>query len=528
MSTDYKLLAQYDRRIPKQITGRKRTMAFYDDSNQRKMLRERNSRYYTTSKEHRQWHVASLDIVNCTDNDVHLVFPLDISKQQIANTLQFLCEKTPRVGGEGLPSILDWTSETKLRQNDDGRYCLQVSRREYAIITAALLPMYLEPSYKNVKRKEGYKNVAWHPIFMRYAMKKTNDTALNKWRRWALIRSLAGLVNSTVSGHPTLDYEGGIHPIDSSAFVVYKMLPRVLNTIFKYFKFNTAAFIQSIDTLTIVHDVMAAFLMPRRLEYIHYQLVEEVLNAADMNEDFCARYSMLVVEVRKLHAWVRLLDEHSRTRIKIDLDDARCTVNFRVLHATMFIAACDPSLNPLVSMAMMCSMSVDKRRNESLYAFLERIPTPCQYNKRVNDLYNRLIIGVPAIYHEEIAQNLRKQIATTTIYDDALGLNAPPPVYKKARFPTRKMVADYATPTFDSYKALVKEQRQALIAERPARDQPLQAMYLYFNSFDRNLAVPAFKELDAWDLLSNGTLECTRLLPLTNEGHYLDRSFFYI
>lgn len=502
-------------------------MAYYDDSNTRKLLRERNSRYYTTSKENRQWHVASVDIINCTEDDVQLVFPLDVDKQRIMDTLQFLCEKTSRVGGEGLPSILDWSSEEKLRQHDDGRYCLQISRREYFIVSAALLPMFLEPSSKNIARQEGYKSVAWHPILMRYVIKKTNDNALNKWRRWALIRTLAGLVNATVSGHPTLDYEGGIHPIDSSAFVVYKMLPRVLNTIFRYYKYDTAAFIHSLDTLTIVHDVMAAYLMPKRLEYIHYQLVEEVLNAADMNEEFCARYSMLIVEVRKLYTWVRLLDEHSRTRIKIDQEDARCTVNFRVLHATLFIAACDPGLNPLVSMAMMCSLSIDKRRNESLYAFLERIPTPCQFNKRVNDLYNRLIIGMPAVYHEEIGLNLRKQIATTTTYDDALGLNAPPPVYKKPRFPTRKMAAIYATPTFDSYNALVKSQ-PPLIVEKDAREQPLQAMYLYFSLFDRNLAVPAFKELDAWDLLSNDTLECTRMLPLTSEGHYLDRSFFYI
>ena len=503
-------------------------MAFYDDSNKRKLLRERSSRYYTTSKDSHHWHVASLDIVNSGDHDIQLVFPMDVGKQRIIDTLQFLCEKATRVGGEGLPSILDWSSETRLRQHDEGRYCLQMSRREYAIITAALLPMFFEPSRSNISRKEGYKSVAWHPILMRYAIKKTNNTALNKWRRWALIRTLAGLVNATVSGHPSLDYEGSIHPINSSAFVVYKMLPRVLHTIFKYYKNNTADFIHALDTTTIIYDIMAAYLMPRRLDYIHYQLIEEVMNLANNSEEFRARYSLLIVEIHKLYAWARLLDEHGRTRIKVEQDDARCTVNFRVLHATLFIAACDPGLNPLTAMALMCSLSVDKRRNESLYTFLERIPTPCQFNKRFMDIYNRLILNEPADKHEQIQLELSEKIATTRIYDNEMGMNLPPPVYKKPRFPTRKMAAIYSTPTFERYVALLKMQLQPLLPEKNAREQPLQAMYLFFNSFDRNLAVPAFKELDAWDLISDDTLECTQLLPLTNEGHYLDRSFFYI
>lgn len=502
-------------------------MAYYDDSYASSRHKERNRKRYSTRKS-ATWYVGSLTLTRGGPHGLRLMLGDEVRKDHIVTTLQFLCEKMPSVCEDGLPSLLEMTSETRLKMEGDGNYCLQMSCKEYAIMIAALLPSYLEPSRRNLKRQQGFRTVAMHPLLMRYIIRQTEDPLVNKWRRWCVVRTLAAFVNATTSAPAELDYAGFVYPIDTKWFVIYNLLPHVLNAILLYYK-NTAAFVYALEETTIVYDIMAAFMMPMRVEYINYRLIEEVLNLTELENmhAFCDHHVIMISEVRKLATWVRHFDEHSRTNIKIDRTDERWNINVDMLITTVFNAACDPRLDRHVAMAMMCSMFVSQRDNSSLCAFLNSIPTPCQFNKRVHDLYLRLTTGLrPADYAEVGAEMLRD--ITKDKYTKELGLEEPPPVYKRPRFPTRRVVGNYATPTFETYTALVKRQASPLLAERPSSLEPLEALYLFTSSLDRNFTANSDRRYDSWDLLSTNTLDCKRLLPLTDAGHYLERSFFYI
>lgn len=501
-------------------------MAYYDDSYRSKMQREQKSKYYTPSSKIKQWHVVSVD-VQFNENDLALTFPLQFERERLVQTLQFLCANTPQVG-DGLPSLLELTSADRLRQTEDGRQCLHLSRKEYAIVTLALLPLYIEPSSKNIKRECGYKTTAWHPILMRCAMTQGDDAQVNKWRQWAFVRSLAALTNATVSGAPMLEYDGGVNPASNRHFVVYTLLPRVLDIIFRFFGKSPTRFLHMLSTTTVIYDAVAAFLMPARLEYINHRLIDEVLNIVSMDDAFACRNDNLVTEIRKLANWVSTLDEHSRMRIKVDPADTRCDVNFGMLHSTLYFAACEPHVDLHVAMAMLCSLAVSKRNNKSLYLFLDSIPTPCQFNRRAQDLFNRATQGWPTADHSKVVKEVLHDVITTNRYDAVLGMSGEPVKLKKPHFPLRNMRAEYATRTYESYCALVKEDEEPIVEDKVVVRTPLQALYLYVSSFDRHLSVPVVEEMDAWDLLSGRLLCGDHLLPLTNSGHYLDRSFFHL
>lgn len=325
-----------------------------------------------------------------------------------------------------------------------------------------------------------------------------------------------------------LDYVGDVNPANNRHFAVYTLLPRVIDIIFSYFGGSPARFLQQLSTTTIVYDAMAAFLMPTRLEYINYRLIDEVLNIVSNDDSFACRNSILVTELRKLANWVSTFDEHSRTRIKIDPLDARCDVNFAMLHSTMYFAACEPQTDLHVAMAMLCSFSVAKRNNKSLFLFLDNIPTPCQFNRRAQDLFNRATQGWPTVDHDKVVKEVLHDIVTTNRYDIVLGMSGMPVKLKRPHFPLRNMRAEYVTRTYESYFALAKEDEEPIVEDKLVVKKPLQALYLYVSSFDRHLSVPAVEELDQWDLISNRLLCGDHLLPLTSSGHYLDRSFFHL
>jgi hypothetical protein len=529
MSTaDYNLLVHYDRRVPRDKIGRRKTMAYYDETIRNKIHCERKSKYYTPSSKIKQWHVVAVDVRFNDDEALQIVFPVEVDRTRLLTTLQFLCENTVKIDNVGLPSLLEMTSADRMQQLEDGRQCLRLSRQEYAIFTAALLPLYAEPSRKNIKRENGYKTVAWHPILIRYALGNCTSPVVDSWRRWTVIRTLAAFTNATVSGAPMLDYEGYIHPINSRYFVVYTLLPRVLDTIFKYFDRCTTRFNKILSTTTIIYDIMAAFLMPARLQYINYRLIDEVFNIVSIDIDFARRNAVLVTELRKLAAWVSTMDEHSRARIKVDRADARCDVNFAMLHSTIYFAACEPQISPLVAMAMLSSLAVSKRSNKSIFVFLDNIPTPCQFNRRTQDLFNRVTQGWPTSDHSRIVRGLMRDVATTTHYDSILGMTGKPMKLKKPHFPVRKMKEEYATRTFGSYAELIRHEQQPLMEDTQATRSPLEAIYLFLSSFDRHLAVPLVEEMDTWDLITSNLLTSDHLLPLSNQGHYLERSFFHL
>lgn len=475
-------------------------MAFYDDSNRSKLQREQRSVTYYKPSSMPQWHVTTAELF---DDQVRV----DIDTKRLTSTLQYVCEKASAAGGGGIPILLEALAIT---QSEDGKQCVRMTRQEFAIMSCALLPLYLEPTTRNLARPEGFRTVAVHPILVRYVLRKTGDELVDKWRLWAVVRTLAGFVNATTTAPGRLDYTASAHLMNSEHFVVYELVPHVLNSMFRYYGRNVAAYVHALHTTTIIYDVMASYLMPKRLEYINYRLIEEVLNLLELSNmhAFCQHHALMIAEVRKLAAWVRSFDEHSRTRIRVVRDDARCDVNFDLLHFTVFNAACDPRLDCNVAMAMMCSMAVADRRNTSLFAFLDAIPTPCQYNKRVHDLYLRVTGGLPIVYHAAKARELLTDIARG-VYDDLLGLNAPPPVYKAPRFPAIKCEC-----TFDEYAALTRPRETT---ERPTRNAPLEAYYLFVRSFD--------KGVDAWDLLTDDFID--RSLPLIG-GHYLEQAFFHI
>lgn len=502
-------------------------MTYYNDSYRRKQAESDRTRYEPVKTP--QWHVARAELVFHDEGGVELALSDEVSKKRLVQTLQFLCNEAPAVGGGGLPSLLDVTSESYIKSRPDGGLCLQMSRREYAIMTAALLPSYLEPSRKNIKRAQGFRSVAMHPVLMRYVLRKTDDAGVNKWRTWAAVRTLAGYVNATVSSPASLDYSGGVYPITGGFFVVYELLPRVLDAIFQFYK-TAACFVHALQETTIVYDVMAAFLMPCRLEYINYRLIDEVLNLTELDnmDAFCQHHSMLIGEVRKLAEAVKHLDDHSRARIKVDREGVHSHINIDLLLMTMFNAACDPRLDRNAAMAMMCSVSVAQRSNKAIYAFLDAIPTPSgQYNKRVHDLYTRLTIGLRPCDHADVGREMMRDIMAGR-YDRELGLCDPPPKYKRPRFQARYIHGDYTTPTFANYAQHVKRGATPVLDERPGLRQPMQALYLFVSSFDRNFAKAGDRYYDSWDLLSANMLDCEQLLPLTVDGHYLDRAFFYI
>lgn len=502
-------------------------MAYYDDSYRSKLQREQRARYYTPSSKIKEWRVASVD-VHFDGEAMVLTFPADMQRKQLIETLQFLCTHAPKVDSTGLPSLLELTSSERLHESADGRQCLHVSRREYAIITAALLPLYIEPTSKNIKREHGYKPTAWHPILMRYNMTRSHDAQVDRWRQWAFVRALAALTNATVSGAPLLDYEGDIRRASEHYFVVYTMLPRVLDIMFKYYGGATARFVHILQTTTIVYDAMAAFLMPRRLGYINHRLIDEVMNIVELDPSFGARNNVFVTELRKLATYVSTLDEHSRVRIKVEHDDARCDVNFNMLHTTMYFAVCEQQLDNHVAMAMLCSLSVAKRSNKSLYRFLDDIPTPCQFNRRAQDLFNRATQGWPACDHNKVVKDVLHEVVTTTRYDSILGMTGEAPKLSRPHFPLRKMREECQTPTYASYTSLVKAEEETIMDDRIVVRTPLEALYLYVSSFDRSLTVPFAEEMEVWDLLDNRILCSDHLLPLTMNGHYLDRSFFHL
>lgn len=502
-------------------------MAFYNDTYRRKQAENDRIRYKPVKTP--QWHAAKADIDFGDGDRINVVLDGDVSKKKVAKTLQFLCSEASTVGGGGLPSLLDVTTEGFITHQADGHICLQMTKREFAIITAALLPSYLEPSRKNIKRPQGFRPVAMHPVLMRYVLRKTDDAIVNKWRTWAVVRTLAAYVNCTTSSPPLLSYGGGVYPMSSGFFVLYELLSRVLDGIFRFYK-TAAAFVQSLQETTIVYDVMAAFLMPRRLEYINYRLIDEVLNLTELDNmhDFCQHHRMMINEVRKLAESVKNLDDHSRAQIKIDREGVHSHINVDLLLSTVFNAVCDMRLDRNVAMAMMCSMSVSQRSNKSLYTFLDTIPTPSgQYNKRVHDLYTRLTMGLRPCDHADVGREMMRDIMAGK-YDSELGITDAPPQYKRPRFPTRYVHGRYTTSSFEAYSELVCVQEHPLLDEHPSIPQPTQALYLFVSSFDRNFTVSSDKYYDSWDLLSTNMLECTRLLPLTDSGHYLDRAFFYI
>ncbi len=501
-------------------------MTYYDDSYRRKQTEGERERHKTPTTP--RWHVASAKVVPDGEHDVFVLLDKEVSKEKLLKTLQFLCDEAFMVEGEGLPTLLSLTSEEHMQVSEDGSIRLKMAKREYAILTAALLPSYLEPSRKNLTREQGFRSVAMHPVLLRYVLRKTGDSAIDKWRTWAAVRTLAGYVNATVPKFPSVNYCGGLFPISSGWFPLYELLPRVLHAIFSFFK-TTASFVYMLQDTTIIYDVMAAFLMPRRVDYINYRLIDEVINLTELDnmDEFCRHHHMMITEVRKLAESVKHLDDHSRTRITLERSGAHSHINFDKLLATVFNAACDPRLDRNVAMTMMCSMAVSYRSNKSLYAFLDTIPTHRQYSKRVQDLYTRLTIGLRPCDRQAVGRNLLKDIKADK-YDRELGLCDPPPKYKRPHFSTRYMHGTYVTPTFDLYTALTRDNPRPLFPEQKGIPQPLEALYLFVSSFDRNFSGLEEYYYDSWDLLTTDMLECTKLLPLTADGHYLDQAFFYI
>lgn len=495
-------------------------MAVYTEHVKTKLQREQKRKYYAPDKLSRQWTMTSVEI-STTRTHVTLLFPFDVTMQNVGDTFQFIHNEFSRIE---LPSLMEIT--TQCLSTVGTNVSLTLTRADFALLSVLMIPFYFDSSSKkNLSRKTGYKSVALQPWLTRMYTRKTEIPSLNNWRIWAASRLVAGMVNNTVSGATNMDHRAYMHQHDSPYLSVYDNLPRMFEVIMSFLKHDCSLLSELLDTSTVIYDMVGALLMPKRIDTINYRLVDEVLHLCELDDmaEFLYRHTSLVKQIRALDEHVKLLDEHNRTFIKIVRDDTRWKIDIDKLHFDVFNAACDEDLDPVVGMAMMCSLSLANRSNKNLTKFLDELRTTCQYNKRVMDLRSRLLLGQKTSDYEEITQKMMQDLANTTLYDEYIGLTDAVPEYDPPRFPTKRIVGDYATPTQKQYMALCRDNPAPMVFEC-AVSSPTRGMFLFFSALDRKLAREPVKYRDTWTPIDNDLL----LLPLSANGHYFERTFFYI
>lgn len=495
-------------------------MAVYTEHVRTKLQREQKRKHYAPDKLSRQWTMTSVEI-SATKTHVTLVFPFDVAQQNISDTFQFIHNE---FSGIELPSLLEITTRCLSSVGTD--LALTLTRAQFALLSVLLLPFYFDPSSKkNLSRDVGYKSVALQPWLTRMYTRKTEIPSLDNWRLWSASRLLAGMVNKTVSGAAIMDHKSHMHQANSPYLSVYENVPRMFDVIMSFLNHDCSLFNELLDSSTVIYDMVGSLLMPKRIDIINYRLIDEVLNLCELSDmaEFLYKHASLVTQIRTLEEHVRYLDEHNRTFIKVVRDDTRWKIDLDKLHFDVFNAACDEELDPVVGMAMMCSLSLANRSNENMTKFLDELRTTCQYNKRVMDLRARLLLGQKTSDYEEITQKMMQDLATTDLYDEFIGLTADPPKYEPPRFPTKRIVGAYGTPKQKDYMALCRDNPTPMVFERIA-PQPIHGMFLFFSALDRKFVRDPVKYRDTWTPIDNDLL----LLPLSVKGHYFERAFFYI
>lgn len=484
------------------------------------------------------WHAVSVSFTDDGDAYEHIDdrrltvnFHESIERRALLRTM----EQVSAVAGEDFPL---WQSTSCLGKSDeeDRVHCIYVSRRHYAILQAVGFSLHFEMSKASMRREQTFKTVPLHPVFMRMLLMtmRDNDAVADKWMVYGVARVLCSWVarrffNKAVNVH------GMMHDVTRTFFGDhYRRLPDVLTVIYRHLRESSTIFHTFFEGKLLGYDLMYTFFAPKQITRVHHRLIVETkyMAARYYNDiDFLKAHYEYIIMVKRLEKCTSKGEHIDQNFIFVPDDvDRRWKVDMGILQEGAFKLACDKRTHPDVGVALMLSLIASSRDDGRIVQYLEQVNTPNRLDKYVRDITRMKMRGLPPSEWQDVRRRVIYDLVYTDVYDKEI--NGPIQKFRITLKVVKKLehrLGTHAVGGAADYLALVREEDTLYKgAERPRKTNALLLPLIHFLTNIDNYYTRFEEKGDPQFEVHDTCTSSDYLLPLTNDGKYLDRVFFHL